>query len=135
MAASVPSVKPEGAENRVFTAEDLDGVEPMRAPSKLPGYKPADFPALAVGKVRFVGETVAACVGATRAEAEDLAQMVEVDYEELDPAIDMLEAKQAGGAAGPRCVGRQHRAHHAGRRRHGFRSRRARRIRSPASSA
>ena len=113
-------VKPEGAENRVFTADDLDGVEPMRAPSKLPGYKPADFPALATTKVRFVGETVAACVGATRAEAEDLAQMVEVDYEELDPAIDMLEARKPGAPLVHDFVGRQHRADHPRRRRHGL---------------
>ena len=89
-------VKPDGAENRVFTVADLDGVEPMRAPSKLPGYKPSDYPALATAKVRFVGEPVAACVGRTRAEAEDLAQTVEVDYEELRPAVDMLEARKPG---------------------------------------
>ncbi len=63
--------KPDGAENRVFTASDLDGVKPIRAPSKLPGYKASDFPSLAVGKVRFVGEPLAACIGETRAEAED----------------------------------------------------------------
>ncbi len=89
-------VKPEGAEGRVFAAADVDGVAPMRAPSKLPGYKASDYPALASGKVRFVGEPVAVCVGETRAEAEDLAQAVEVDYEELEPVVDMLEARKPG---------------------------------------
>ena len=88
--------KPDGAENRVFTASDLDGVKPIRAPSKLPGYKPSDFPSLAVGKVRFVGEPLAACIGETRAEAEDLAQAVMADIEPLEPVIDMLAARAPG---------------------------------------
>ena len=85
--------KPAGAEDRVLTAADLTGVAPMRAPSKLPGYKASDYPALAVGKVRFVGEPVAACVAGSRAEAEDLAQAVEIAYDELPPVVDMLEAR------------------------------------------
>ena len=89
-------VKPDGAENRVFTAADLDGVKPIRAPSKLPGYKASDFPTLAAGKVRFVGEPLAACIGETRAEAEDLAQAVMADIEPLDPVIDMLSARAPG---------------------------------------
>ena len=44
--------------------------------------------------VRFVGEPVAMCLAATRAEAEDLAERVEVDYAEL-PAI----ASSAAGRA------------------------------------
>ncbi len=85
--------KPAGAEDRVLTVADLTGVEPMRAPSKLPGYKASDYPALATGKVRFVGEPVVACIAETRAEAEDLAEAVEVAYDELPPVVDMLEAR------------------------------------------
>ena len=88
--------KPDGAKNRVFIVSDLDGVKPIRAPSKLPGYKPSDFPSLAVGKVRFVGEPLAACIGETRAEAEDLAQAVTADIEPLEPVIDMLAARAPG---------------------------------------
>lgn len=91
--ARIKSVtKPAGYENAVFTNEDMVGMLPMRAPSKLPGYKGADYPAVAVGKVRFVGEPVAVCVADTRAEAEDIAQLVEVEYEELPCVIDMLQA-------------------------------------------
>ncbi len=86
--------KPEGFEKAVFTVDDMPGMQPMRAPSKLPGYKGADYPALAIGKVRFVGEPVAVCVAATRAEAEDIAQQVVVDYEELPPVVDMLAARE-----------------------------------------
>ena len=88
--------KPAGAEDRVFAAADLVGVKPMRAPSKLPGYKASDFPALAGDKTRFAGETVVACIGDTRAEAEDLAQEVEVEYEEIPAVVDMLEARKPG---------------------------------------
>lgn len=86
-------VKPAGFEDKVFTAADMPDMLPMRAPSKLPGYKGADYPALATDKVRFVGEPVAVCVGDTRAEAEDIAQMVMVEYDELPAAIDMLAAR------------------------------------------
>ena len=91
--ARIKSVtKPAGFETAVFTVDDMPGMRPMRAPSKLPGYKGADYPAVATGKVRFVGEPVAVCLGDTRAEAEDIAQMVEVEYEELPPVVDMLAA-------------------------------------------
>ena len=90
--------KPKSAEERVLTVADLTGVQPMRAPSKLPGYKASDYPALATGKVRFVGEPVVACVAETRAEAEDLAERVEVEYDELPPVIDMLAAREPGSA-------------------------------------
>ena len=88
--------KPAGKEHLVFAAADLIGVKPMRAPSKLPGYKASDFPSLAGDRTRFVGETVVACVGNTRAGAEDLAQEVIVDYEELTPVVDMLDARKPG---------------------------------------
>src|ERR1700730_15363285 len=66
----------------VFVANDLRGVKPIRSISKLPGYKVSDYPILALGKVRFVGEPVAMCVADTRAEAEDLARNVSLDYED-----------------------------------------------------
>jgi carbon-monoxide dehydrogenase large subunit len=77
----------------VFTAEDLKGVEPIRAHTTLEGFKPSDQPILATGKVRQVGELVAMCVAPTRAEAEDLADQVELDLEELPAVVDMLEAR------------------------------------------
>jgi carbon-monoxide dehydrogenase large subunit len=40
--------------------------------------------------VRYVGEAIAACVAPTRAEAEDLAASVTVDYEVLDAVVDPL---------------------------------------------
>jgi carbon-monoxide dehydrogenase large subunit len=79
----------------VFTAEDLEGVKPIRAVSALPGFKPSEQPPLATGKVRQVGELLAMCVAETRAEAEDIAAEVEVDFEELPAVVDMLAARAA----------------------------------------
>ena len=64
---------PAGAEARVFAARDLEGVQPIVARSGLPGFKVSEQPVLADDRIRYVGELVAACVGATRADAEDLA--------------------------------------------------------------
>ncbi|MBV9378177.1 MAG: xanthine dehydrogenase family protein molybdopterin-binding subunit, partial [Alphaproteobacteria bacterium] len=64
--------KPAGSEDRVFAHADLTGVAPIRAVAGLPGVKPSEQPVLAAGKVRYVGELVAMCVGETRADAEDL---------------------------------------------------------------
>ena len=85
--------KPAGHEAMVFTAADLAGVKPIRAVCGLKGFKASDQPVLASGKVRHVGELVAMCVAATRAEAEDIADLVELDLEELPAVVDMLAAR------------------------------------------
>src|SRR5262249_41156154 len=59
--------KPKGAEAAVFTAEDLVGVGPIVANSRLPGFKSSEQPVLATSKLRYVGEPVAVCVAADRA--------------------------------------------------------------------
>lgn len=52
--------------------------------AKFPGkYKPCNFDAIAVSKVNFVGDIVAAVVATNRYAAEDAAELVEVDYEPL----------------------------------------------------
>jgi carbon-monoxide dehydrogenase large subunit len=79
----------------VFSADDLQGVKPIRAVSGVKGFKPSEQPILASGKVRQVGELVAMCVAPTRAEAEDLADEVAVDFEELPAVVDMLAARTA----------------------------------------
>ncbi len=84
--------KPAGAEKSVFVSEDLSGVGRMRSTAKLPGFKPSDWPILAAGKVRHVGEPIAMAIAATAAEAEDLAGRVEVDYEPLTPVVTIADA-------------------------------------------
>ena len=85
--------KPAGFEDSVFTMDDLVGVSPIRAVTRLAGFKPSDQWPLAKDKVRQVGEMIAMCVAPTRAQAEDIAQQVFVDFEELPAVVDMVTAR------------------------------------------
>jgi carbon-monoxide dehydrogenase large subunit len=79
--ARLQSVRiPDRYRDAVFTAEHLAGVRSIRAASAAPGFKHPREPILAHGKVRFVGEIIAACVGRTRGEAEDIASAGCVAY-------------------------------------------------------
>ena len=82
----------------VFTAGDMTGVKPIVAVSSLRGFKASEQPSLATEKVRFVGELVAMCVAPTRAEAEDIASTVTLDFDELPAVYDMLAARRADSA-------------------------------------
>jgi carbon-monoxide dehydrogenase large subunit len=90
--------KPEGAEKRVFTIDDLPTVGTIRANSALPGFRPSEQPVLARGKVRHVGEAIAACVADSRAAAEDLVGACVLDYETLPAVSDMRTAYLPGTA-------------------------------------
>jgi carbon-monoxide dehydrogenase large subunit len=60
--------------------------------SHLKGLKSAPQHAIAVDRACWQGEAVAAVVAASRAAAEDAAERVAVDYEELEPVTDMRTA-------------------------------------------
>jgi carbon-monoxide dehydrogenase large subunit len=85
---------PDHLRSSVFTAQDLSGVRPIRAVSTLPGFQVSEQPPLVTDKMRHVGELIAMCVADTRAEAEDIAAAVTVEYEELPAVVDMLKAQQ-----------------------------------------
>jgi aerobic carbon-monoxide dehydrogenase large subunit len=87
---------PPALREHVFIAKDLEGVAAIRADTSLPGFKSSVQPILATGKVRYVGELVAMCVAPTRAEAEDLASEIDVDFDPLPVVTDMLAARKAG---------------------------------------
>ena len=89
---------PPEIRSRVFIASDLAGVASIRADTALAGFKSSLQPVLAHDKVRHVGEPVAMCIAQTRAEAEDLAQRVDVEFDELPVLADMLEARKPGAA-------------------------------------
>jgi carbon-monoxide dehydrogenase large subunit len=76
----------------VYTAEDL-GRE------GLPGFatvnRGAPRAALAVEKVRYVGDPVALVVAESRAQAVDAAELVDVDYDDLPAVTDVEEALAA----------------------------------------
>ncbi|CAN0495101.1 unnamed protein product, partial [Discosporangium mesarthrocarpum] len=73
-------------------------VNPIHVVSKFPGHRPSDYPHLATGKLRFVGESVAVCLAETRAAAEDLAAETTIDFDALPPVVDMLAAVEASAA-------------------------------------
>ena len=83
---------PPDAEGRVFTARDLPRLAEMRAVPQVNGFKVSGYPPLATQKVRYVGDAIAACMAPTRAEAEDLANSVNVDFEVLPAVIDAAAA-------------------------------------------
>src|SRR5881392_2078119 len=56
-----------------------------------PGAHVKDY-ALAVGKVRYVGEPVVAVVAETRDLARDASELVEVEYEPLPALVDARKA-------------------------------------------
>jgi aerobic carbon-monoxide dehydrogenase large subunit len=84
--------KPQGFERSVYQAGDLSSIGRLRSTAKLPGFKPSEWPILAAGKTRHVGEPVAMVLAATAAEAEDIAGLVEIEYEPLTPVVTMAEA-------------------------------------------
>src|SRR4029453_12674538 len=61
--------------------------DPFFQLSTPPGQDMKDY-ALAVGKVRHVGDPVAAVVALTRELARDAAELVEVEYEPLPVLLD-----------------------------------------------
>ena len=85
--------KPAGFEDRVYLLADLGDVLPIRADSQAKGFRRSDYPALANDKVRFVGEPIAICLARTRAEAEDLAQQVIVEFDELPAVSDLSQCR------------------------------------------
>jgi carbon-monoxide dehydrogenase large subunit len=87
---------------RVFTGEDIaTALKPMGLPFREEIFPPSVFkqckwPCMAVGKVRYVGEPVAAVLADSRYVAEDGAELVEVEYETLEPVVDPEAAMQPG---------------------------------------
>ncbi len=58
--------------------------------------KAGAHPALAVGKVRYVGDHVAVVIAETLAQARDAAELVDVDYEPLDAAVETATTQESG---------------------------------------
>ena len=86
----------------VYTGPDMAGVGGIptgwliHSKDGSPMHEPA-HPAIAIGKVRHVGEIVAIVVAETRDQAREAAALVDVDYEDL-PAAASLGAARADGA-------------------------------------
>ncbi len=85
--------KPEAYIQKIYTLSDLTGVKPIIANSGLPGFKSSEQYVLANQKVRQVGEMIAMCLAPTRAQAEDIASQVFVDFDEMPAVVDMRQAR------------------------------------------
>ena len=73
----------------VITAADLERVGDLPVQGIEGGEVSAEgHPVLARDEVRYAGQPVAAVLAESRALAEDAAELVEVDYEPLDPVLD-----------------------------------------------
>ncbi|MFK7939024.1 MAG: xanthine dehydrogenase family protein molybdopterin-binding subunit [Roseovarius sp.] len=101
--SSVDTSAAEGMDGvlRVFTAADFAEVGGIPC-----GWQVTDrhgevmqepkHPVLADGKVRHVGDPIAAIVAETREQARDAAEAIEVDIDELPAVMDMKEALKDG---------------------------------------
>ena len=85
-----------GVVTTVVGEEIRASTRPMPTHSPALGEKPCPLYALAVDKVRYVGEPVAAVVATDRWTANEAARFVEVEYEELQPVVDPVKALEAG---------------------------------------
>ncbi|WP_027284258.1 xanthine dehydrogenase family protein molybdopterin-binding subunit [Rubritepida flocculans] len=95
-ARAAPGVK------AVITAEDLAGYGPMVCAMPLRNadgtpLRSTKRPALARGKLRWVGDPFAVVVAETKAQAKDAAELVELEAEAL-PAVTEASAAAAPGA-------------------------------------
>jgi 2-furoyl-CoA dehydrogenase large subunit len=78
-----------------LTGEEVASLtDPFFQISSVPGADVKDY-ALAVGKVRFVGEPIVAVVAETREAARDASELVEIEYEPLPAITDARRARDA----------------------------------------
>jgi 2-furoyl-CoA dehydrogenase large subunit len=95
--AKIVSIDVSAAEALPGVAASLTGselaphVQPFIQIGPDPAAKIKDY-ALAVGKVRYQGEPVAAVIAESPSLADDAAELVQVEYEALDPVVDAEEA-------------------------------------------
>ncbi len=83
----------------VMTGEELARwAKPVRSASRMPAFKETSFPALAQGKVRYVGEAVAMVAAESRYLAEDAVDRIVVQYEALPAVTDMERALEPASA-------------------------------------
>jgi carbon-monoxide dehydrogenase large subunit len=82
----------------VFTGKDLadGGVNPIPVGWLLEGMKLGERRAIAINRVRYVGEAVAMVLADTPQAARDGAELVDVEYDALPAAVDVLTAIQPG---------------------------------------
>ena len=94
--ARITSIEiPQACQASVLTRPLLTDLLDITADSSLPTYQVSSHPPLASEKVRFVGEPVVMGFAPSRAEAEDLLETVQVQYEDLPVYAEVLTSLQA----------------------------------------
>jgi aerobic carbon-monoxide dehydrogenase large subunit len=79
----------------VVTGEEVAAhCGPVPCAASIPGMKNAQREILAVGKVRFVGEPIAAVVAENKYIARDAADLIEIDYEPLPAVVNPEKAME-----------------------------------------
>jgi len=89
--------KPQDLAACVIVREDMQCAKDIVADSAFPSYQVSAQPPLASGKVRFVGEPVAMAFAPTRAEAEDIAEQISLELDELPALTEVAQARQLAG--------------------------------------
>ena len=88
--------------HRIFTGDEVaKALKPMGIPFReevFPKsvFKQCAWPCLATGKVRYVGEPIAAVLADSRYIAEDAAGLIEIEYEVLPAVVDPEAAINPG---------------------------------------
>jgi CO/xanthine dehydrogenase Mo-binding subunit len=80
-------------------AERLKGVKAIVTGKDVPflgGEALMDYPFLAIGKVRYIGEPVAAVAAVDEETASEAVELIEVEYEELPSVLDPVGAMEPG---------------------------------------
>lgn len=82
----------------IITADEFGGSVTTAPPVVRGTLKPVAMPFIAKDKVRFVGEIIAVVIAPNRYVAEDIVDLIQVDYEGLPAYTDVEESMQDGAA-------------------------------------
>lgn len=85
---------PASLSGKAYSRDMMDARD-IVADSTLPTYQASSQPPLASDKVRFVGEPMVMAYASTRAQAEDMLEQVQVDFDELPIYTNTDHAKAA----------------------------------------
>src|SRR5919199_4468155 len=100
--ARIVSIDTEAAKRLPGVFAVVTGAEAAELTDPMPDFGPAPdkdvWRCLAVDKVRYVGEGVVAILAESRYVAEDAADLVQVEYELLEPVVDPEKAAAPGAA-------------------------------------
>jgi CO/xanthine dehydrogenase Mo-binding subunit len=100
--AKITSIDTRAAKELPGVFAVVTGAEAAEITDPMPDFGPAPdkttWRCLAVDKVRYVGEGVVAVLAESRYIAEDAADLVEIEYELLEPVVDPEAAIEDGAA-------------------------------------